>query len=370
MSEKILSQDQLRQMAMSLGKSYNNKATKFSLNGVEVSSNAIESAFVRQLQLLSGLDETTNTINIHRFSENQHRCFELMETAVDSALPKKVLQQYYRFVETKNFEENERPVFYQRITSSSRRRALRYVSLGSRAGIYNVFKLSGRDFDSKVFTVTGASELSFEDFITQRITFSDVMDIMLEGIDKRVQEEITGCLIGCIKNMQPANKHAATGFVKSEFDARVSIADSYGTAPSTIICTAEFARNLKPDFDAMSDRMKEEAYSKGGFLGMYDGRHPIAILDQSYKDETNMVKEMNDGLCFIIPNTAGHNGQPIKLGQIGKTHMRKIEDEATWGMRIDMFKTFSIALVVDNDICAYVDLSLTPENDDASSYGL
>lgn len=368
----LLSYEQLKALAEAVGRGYKNPSFTFSLNKNDFSAKDAEQALQIQLQCLCGYDPVKGECDYHTFERNIPTVCSLIETAISTATPKSVVNQYERFCEFKTFGYNQEPTFYQRTTNASRRRALTFISRGAKAGVYDTFRLEGRDFRGRKFTITAGSEMTFEDFITNRRTFAELMSVVEEGRNKRLQEVITEALVGAVKTLQTANKHAATGFVATEFQERLSIADSYGSAPSTIVCTKAFANKLgaSVSFDAMSDRMKEEFYANGGFLGMYTGRYPIVVLDQSYTDETNTVKEINDGVCYILPNTASDSAKPIKLGTVGGPHVKYIDNQLDWSLRFDMFQEYAIAIVVDNDICAYIDLSLLPAGQTASDYGI
>lgn len=371
----LLSEKQLKDLAVATKIAINSPSCNFSYAGKNCSAAELEATMKNQLQELVGYNASSKEIDFHKFEQNEPLIFSLMETMVSEASMKKVEEQYKGIAEFKNFGMTEKPVFRIKVTNSSRRRALTYISRGAIAGIYDVFELAGESFEGKIFDIVGAGRISFMAFITNEITLSDIMDIILEGFNKRLIEAISEAVVGMIKNLNPYNKRGASGFSADLFDSLLQIADSYGTAPSYIYCTKNFASKLFPyttaDHNAYTDAMKTELYRNGGYLRNYKGMHPIVIIEQSYDDgdKTYSKKIMNDGICLIVPNNGLVNGKPIKIGRLGSTHMRRRE-QTDYSIAIEAFQSYSLAVVVDDDLFAYIDASLLQTGETLGNYGL
>ena len=95
--------------------------------------------------LRNELREIAGTYALYR--ENKNTIFALMEETIDDVLPKKVLEQYGQFAEIKTFSQGDKPVFTQRITVASKRRAKQFITKVGLAGIYEVFKLDGKSYE-------------------------------------------------------------------------------------------------------------------------------------------------------------------------------------------------------------------------------
>ena len=286
------------------------------------------------------------------FRENKNTLFELIEETIDDVLPKKVLEQYGTFAEVKVFKQGTKPVFTQKITQSSRKRAKQFITKVGLAGIYEVFKLDGKSYEVPTSAFGGAAQIGFEEFLDGRVDFADVLDIVMEGLDQAVYLEIERALKAAVTTLQPANKTTQTAFDETQMDRLLSVADSYGQA--TIYCTYEFAATMAPADSAMwSEAMKNDKWNNGYFTS-YKG-HKVIVLPQSYEDETNAVKVIDPAYAWIIPTGAD---KPIKVALEGQTIVREIEN-ADMSREVQVYKKMGVGAIITNNICVYVNQSLT-----------
>ena len=302
--------------------------------------------------LRSELRELAGSYALYR--ENKNTIFELIEETINDVLPKKVLDQYGMFAEIKTFAQGDKPRFIQKITEASKRRAKQFVTRVGLAGVYEVFKLDGKYIDVTTEAFGGAAQIGFEEFLDGRVDFADLLDIVMEGLDEAVYKEIAKALIAAVETLQGANKATENQFVESEMDRLISVADSYGKA--TIYCTYEFAATMVPAEGWRSDAMKDQRWNNG-YLANYKG-HNVIILNQSYEDETNMVKVIDPSYAWIIP--AGDNTKPVKIAFEGPTAVKEVENH-DWSREIRVYKKFGVATLVTNDICVYKNTSLDSE---------
>jgi len=289
--------------------------------------------------------------------ENHNTVYTLMEEIITDKLPAKVMQQYGAFAEVKTYRQGEKPVFVQRITEASKRRAKQFIAMpAGLAGRYEVFKLDGRSYEVKTSAMGAACQIAIEEFLDGRIDMATVLDIVMEGMDDKIYAEIANVLIAAVENIQDANKVLADSFVEAEMDALLAVADTYGNGRSTIYCTFEFASQMLPDnaWDQgrMSDSMKDE-YWRNGRLANYKN-HQVIVLRQSFVDETNTEKVIDPSYAWIIPGGAE---KPIKIAFEGDT-MIKEEDNEDWSKSIHFYKKVGVAAMINNDICVYKNRSL------------
>ena len=300
--------------------------------------------------LRNELNELAGSYALYR--ENKNTIFELIEETINDVLPKKVLEQYGMFAEIKTVAQGDKPIFTQKITTAAKRRAKQFVTRVGLAGVYEVFKLDGKRIEVTTEAFGGAAQIGFEEFLDGRVDFADLLDIVMEGLDEAVYKEIAKALIAAVETLQGANKSTQTQFVETEMDRLISIADSYGKA--TIYCTYEFAATMVPAEGWRSDNMKDQRWNNG-YLANYKG-HNVIILDQSYEDETNMVKVIDPSYAYIIP--AGDNSKPVKIAFEGPTAVKEVENE-DWSREIRVYKKFGVATLITNNICVYRNTSLT-----------
>ena len=299
------------------------------------------------------MNELVGTYALWR--ENHNTVFALMEEIITDKLPAKVMEQYGAFAEVKTYRQGEKPVFVQRITEASKRRAKQFVTKVGLAGRYEVFKLDGRSYEVTTSAMGAACQIAIEEFLDGRVDMATLVDIVMEGMDDKIYLEIANALIATVEQIQAANKYSGAGFVESEMDALLAVADSYGTGRATIYYTFEFASQMIPANEWVSEDMKNEMW-RNGYLANYKN-HQVIVLRQSYTDETNTVKVIDPSYAWIIPGGAE---KPIKIAFEGDT-MIKEEDNDDWSKGIHFYKKVGVAAIVNNDICVYRNESLTIE---------
>ena len=292
--------------------------------------------------------EIAGTYSLYR--ENKNTVFSLMEETIEDVLPARVMEEYSQFAEIKTFNQGDKPIFTQKITQASRRRAKQFIGKVGLAGLYEVFKLDGTSYEVTTNAIGGAAQIGFEEFLDGRVDFADILDIVLEGLDACIYVEIEKQLRGAINNIQAANKTTQTTFVEKEMDRLISIADSYGK--SAIYCTFEFAATIIPEAGWVSDEMRNQRWNNG-YIGNYKG-HSVIVLPQSYEDEKNEVKVIDPSFAYIIPVGAE---KPVKIALEGGT----IVDEYTnydRSREVQIYKKIGVRAIFSNAICVYQNSSL------------
>ena len=302
--------------------------------------------------LRSELNEIAGTYQLYR--ENKNVLFSLIEETIDDVLPRKVLEQYGQFAEIKTFAQGDKPVFTQKITEASRRRARQFITKVGLAGRYEVFKLDGQSYEVPTSAFGGAAQIGLEEFLDGRVDFAEVLNIVMNGLDESVYIEIERALKGAVSSLSfnVANKYSGTSFSESDMDRLISIADAYGQA--TIYCTYEFAATMVPAEGWRSDAMKDQRWNNG-YLANYKG-HRVIVLPQSYEDETNTVKVIDPAYAWIIPT--GGNDKPVKVAFEGQTLVdeRKNDD---WSRDVQVYKKMGVGAIITNNICVYINASLS-----------
>lgn len=289
--------------------------------------------------------------DFRQYKINQNTIFALIEQTIDEVLPQNVMEQYSQFAEIKTFAQGDKPIFTEKITTASRRRAQRFIGKVGLAGLYEVFKLDGRSYEVTTDAIGGAAQIGFEEFLDGRVDFAEVLNITMEGIDRCIYQEIEAQMIGAISNIQPTNFETDNSFVEAKMDHLLSIADSYGQ--SAIYCTFEFAATMWPSDARMSEAMKDQRWTETGYVTRYKG-HDVVVLPQSYDDETNTTKTINPGYAYIIP--VGSQ-KPVKIAFEGGT----IADEYTnydRSREIHVYRKIGVRAIFSNAICVYQNTAL------------
>lgn len=299
--------------------------------------------------LRSELRELAGTYSLYR--ENKNLIFSLIEETIDDVLPRKVMEQYGQFAEVKTFAQGDKPVFTQRITEASKKRAKQFITKVGLAGIYEVFKLDGKSYEVPTSAFGGAAQIGFEEFLDGRVDFADVLDIVMEGLDEVVYKEIEKALMGAVEGLQAANKTTQTSFVETEMDKLISVADAYGQA--TIYCTYEFAATMIPAQGWASEEMKNQMWNNG-YLANYKG-HRVIVLAQSFEDETNAKKVIDPAYAWIIPT--GGNDKPVKIAFEGQAIVNEYVNRDL-SREVQVYKKLGVGAMITNNICVYVNSSL------------
>ena len=311
--------NELLKLAKSVAKANPSVATAFSFKDKTYSYNELQDTLRDEFKEIAG--------NYSLYRQNKNTVFALIEQTIDDVLPARVLEQYGQFADIKTFAQGDKPIFTQRITQASKRRAKQFIGKVGLAGLYEVFKLDGR------------------------VDFADVLDIVMEGLDACIYIEIEKQLVGAIGHIQPANYHSQSGFNETQMDRLVAIADSYGK--SAIYCTYEFAATMVPATGWVSDEMRNQKWNNG-YLANYKG-HQVIVLPQSYEDETNTCKVIDPSYAYIIPVGAE---KPVKIAFEGQT----IVDEYTnydRSREVQVYKKVGVRAIFSNAICVYQNSALT-----------
>ena len=299
----------------------------------------------------ASLNETFSQELNKLHQDNPKQAYALMEEVINDVLPKKVLEQYGQFAEIKTFAQGDKPVFVQRITEASRRRAKQFITKVGLAGTYEVFKLDGKSYEVATSAFGGAAQIPYEEYLDGRVQMSDVLDIVLNTLDEKIYLEIEKALIASVTNLQHANFHTDNKFDEAEMDKLLAVADSYGQA--TIYCTFDFAATMLPAEGWVSNEMKNTRWNNG-YLGNYKG-HRVVVLQQSYTDETNSEKVIDPSYAWIIPGGAE---KPVKVAFEGTAHMRETQNE-DWSTTTHIYQKVGVGAMITNDICVYQNTSLT-----------
>ena len=283
---------------------------------------------------------------------NQNTIFALIEQTIDDVLPARVMEQYSQFAEIKTFAQGDKPIFTQKITQASKRRAKQFIGKVGLAGLYEVFKLDGRSYEVTTNAIGGAAQIGFEEFLDGRVNFADVLDIVMEGLDECIYVEIEKQLIGAVQNIIPANLASENQFKESTMDRLLAIADSYGKA--AIYCTFEFAATMLPnDTNWISNEMKNQKWNNG-YLGNYKG-HQVIVLPQSFEDENNTVKIIDPSYAWIIPVGAD---KPVKIAFEGGAIVDEYRNYDR-SQEVQVYKKVGVRAIFSNAICVYRNTSLT-----------
>jgi len=333
-------------LAKTVAKAQSSAPVAYSFGENKFSYNELQETLRDEFKALAG------TYSLYR--ENKNTIFALLEQTIDDVLPAKVMDQYSSFADIKTFAQGDKPIFTQKITVASRRRAKQFIGKVGLAGLYEVFKLDGQSYEVATNAIGGAAQIGFEEWLDGRVDFADVLDIVMEGLDECIYVEIEKQLLGAIANVNANNKASVNGFSEPAMDKLLSKADSYGQ--STIYCTYEFAATMIPATGWVSDDMRNRKW-ENGYLGNYKG-HNVIVLRQSWEDDAtgpNAIRVIDPRYAFIVPTGAE---KPVKIAFEGQT----IVDEYTnydRSREVQIYKKVGVRAIFSQAICVYENKDLS-----------
>ncbi len=144
----------------------NGTSFTFSVNGQNETYDAavVNEALRSELKKIAG--------DYKLFRRNEVAVYELIENTLDEVLPKKVMQQYEQFAETKHVAQGDKAVFKLRITEAARKRAKAFVTRVGLAGRYETMMLDGRELTVGTSAMGYALRIGFEEFLDGRYDFA------------------------------------------------------------------------------------------------------------------------------------------------------------------------------------------------------
>ena len=294
------------------------------------------------------------------YRANKNLLFQLIEEIANVVVPKKVIAQFGAFAEVQSVNPGEKIVFKQRTGVA---RGKRFVTVAGEYGTYRTFNVDSRDITMSPRVYAGAAILELGDFLCGRVDMAELMDIIIEGLSDSIYNEVQGALKAAIsaEDRPAANKAVVAGFDAKEFDKIINTVAAYGDSV-TIYCTRAFATTLynQPgwagDANPMTALQDYNDVREMGYVGRYKGTN-VVLLEQSFVDETNTEKLVDDEYAYIIP--AGKE-KPVKIGIEGGTLIDefRLQDGS---VEVQAQHMFDVAVVANNYWGIYRNTELSNE---------
>lgn len=285
--------------------------------------------------------------NYSYYRANKNVLFQLIEEIANVVVPKKVMAEFGSFAEVQRVNNGEKIVFKQRTGVA---RGKRFVTVAGEYGTYRTFNVDTRDITMSPRVYAGAAILELGDFLCGRVDMAELMDIILEGLSDSIYKEVQGALKAALNaaDRPAANKATVAGFDTAEFDKIINTVAAYGDSVS-IYCTRAFASTLYNlpgwvgDANPITTLRDYDDIREQGFVGRYKGCN-VVLLAQSFVDETNTEKIVDDQYAYIMP--AGKE-KPVKIGIEGGTLIdeQRLQDGS---IEVQAQHMFDIAVVHNN----------------------
>lgn len=320
------------------------KGTSVNFGNESMSHEQMKEALIHEIRELMPKN------NAYAFEQNKVLIMEILTEIAKEILPRRV-NDLMNFAEVKRYNQNEKVKFVKR---SGRERAKSFVTRVGLAGVYETFRLDNTEFEVSVTAYGGAGSVSLERMLDGHEDLMEIFEILQEGLEDRVFEEVVGALYSLQATLPTANTHVANAFVSAEMKRLISTARAYGDKV-TIFCFPEFASTVMPDPNFISDADKND-YREKGYIGKFAGAD-VVVIPQTFTDTTNTVKKFDPSKAIIIPSVGGAKEKSVKVAFEGDTLFRSMS-EKDWSTTIEGYQKFGVGVLAGNHICIYENTTL------------
>lgn len=286
--------------------------------------------------------------NIADFMRIKPDIFELLQEMADEYLPARLNATLGQFAEIRQVGQGQKIEFKLR---KGWQRGKSFVTQVAPSGQYETFRLDVTQFTVPVKAYGAAAVVEWERFLNGDESFVELMQIIAEGIEDRIYEQIQGLLQGCKDSMPSANVIEYSDFDGGRMDSLLATVRAYGRPE--IWCTQEFAAKITniagfaPSVGTPNVPAADlEDIRNQGYVGRYKGANVI-VLPQSFKDETNQEKIIDPQYAYVIP--AGEE-RIVKVIMEGDTQIREYDKDSggmDWSSGIQMYKKVGLAIVTN-----------------------
>lgn len=280
--------------------------------------------------------------NVADYMRAKPDIFELLQEMADEYLPARLNATLGQFAEVRQVPQGNKIEIKMR---KGHQRGKTFVTQVAPSGQYEIFRLDVSQFTIPVKAYGSAALVEWERFLNGDESFVELMQIIAEGIEDRIYEQIQGILQAAATSMPSANVKTHTAFDPVRMDALLSVVRAYGRPE--IWCSQEFAATItnQVGFSAANPNMPLadlDDIRNQGYVGMYHGVRVI-VLPQSFTDETNAVKIINPQYAYVIP--AGEE-RIVKIIMEGDTQIQDFQNR-DWSSEIQMYKKVGLAMVTN-----------------------
>lgn len=240
------------------------------------------------------------------FLRNKLDLYELIALTVDEVVPARVESTMGQFAEIVNLPEGGKATFKRKL---GRLRAKQFIGRVSPAGIYETFRLDSENFEVATHAIGGGVRIDFERFIVGLEDWSELIDIIMTGLEVEVYKEIALELQASFNvSGRPANtKYTASSFSASNMQELINIIRMYGNG-AVIFATAQFISAMGSAVVYATSQNPSvsvndiEDLRTTGRLAIFYGA-PIVEIPNTFEDETNDVNntQINPEFAFVLP---------------------------------------------------------------------
>lgn len=325
---------------------------------------------------INDIKETTRN-EIHKlandynsYRRNKLDLFEIMQEAYTEILPKSIEEFMGTFAEIRHVPDGQKAQF---VVKTGRRRAKQFVTAVSLSGVYESFRLDKNTFEVGAHAVGGAAYIDFERYLCGDEDIAESTEILLEGIQDAIYNEIQGALLASVNadNRPARNKVISAGFDPDGMAQLCQIASTYSNGGTvTIFAPPEFVTAMGPDAIGLPMVWPKTSGASGVATPVYNptnieeiasyGRiktfrgNPIVEMPQSYTDESNEVTVTNPAVAYVFPNGGDKIVKVVIEGDV-RVDDFKNRDRS---MEIEAYTNVGVAILTNHNWGVYVNTDL------------
>ena len=290
--------------------------------------------------------------SMKNYQMNKWDLFELIQQTADEIIPERVIDIFGQFAEIQQVGQGNKATFKRKL---GKRRGKSFVTKVSPAGTYEAFRLDSEIFEVPTEAVGAAAIIDWERYLDGLDDMSDLVDIIMEGLEEAIYKAVYNQLIAAYTNakMPAANKAVASGFDKVAMDRLIAVTQSYGDTP-IIFCTQLFASKIDNEIkNYLNDADKNEIRTQG-YVGVYHGT-PVVVLPMATETEANLTWAYDPSYAFVLP--AGKE-KIVKIVLEGDLQMNDWVNK-DWSLEMQFYKKYGVSILYFNNWGIYKDTSLS-----------
>ena len=298
--------------------------------------------------------------SINEFQRNKHDIFDIIITAADEVVPKKVMDAVGMFAEVVSVPQGQKIMFK---TKKGHARARKFLTQVGLSGLYETFRLDNDTFELQGMAIGGAARIDFERMLDGADNMADLMDIITTGLTDAVFVQIHKALRAAVEttNRPDTNLVIDNVFNAESMQRLVNVVRAYG-AGAVIFAPPEFVAAMGPDaivpvganYQGIYHPQDIDAIHNTGFITLFRGT-PIVQMQQSFIDDTNTTTWVDPQIAYILP-TGGE--KIVKVGLEGQTQMWDFINPDQ-SIEIHTYKKMGSAILAYNNWGIYQNTGIT-----------
>ena len=252
--------------------------------------------------------------SINQFMKNRYDIYDIVISAADEIVPKKVIDAVGMFAEVQQVPQGTKAMFR---TKLGRMRAKKFLTQVGLSGVYETFRLDNGRFEVAAHAVGGGCRIDFERMLDGAENMAELVDLLTEAQTDAVYQEVQRALRAAVNQTGvPANNRAnvtvGNTFDGAEMMKLITTVRAYGSG-AVIFAPPEFVAAMGPDaivpipqsgnYGGVYHPQDIDAIHNTGYINLFRGT-PIVQIPQSFTDESNTTTWIDPQLAYVLPTGA------------------------------------------------------------------